>query len=266
MLCRETTAEYKGPDESDIPRSEPKGKAAQSDKHKEKTKLRRIIPLIDKNGDGKISVQELAAWTDRSMKGFYKQEAESRLKELDTNKDGKVSWEEYVKGAENRGGFNEKKRKRERRRFEHANINKDGLLSRDELISMFHPEESPNMFGVIVEEFMEFVDTDKDGFLSFDEYKGKTVDTGNTDQRTAKESFKKLDQDNDGKLNKEEMKLWLGAVNTSAQAKNQAQRQVSLADDNKDGVLSEREIIDHIDVFTGGGEGLRTGQTAKDEL
>ena len=65
---------------------------------------RRVIPLIDKNGDGKITVQELAAWTDRSMKGFYKQEAESRLKPLDTNKDGKVSWEEYVKGAENRGG------------------------------------------------------------------------------------------------------------------------------------------------------------------
>jgi len=31
---------------------------------------------------------------------------------------------------------------------------------------------------------------------------GKTVDTGNTDQRTAKESFKRLDRDNDGKLNK----------------------------------------------------------------
>ena len=65
---------------------------------------RKLIPLIDKNGDGKISVGELAAWTDRSMKRFYKQEAETRLKALDTNKDGKVSWEEYVKGAENRGG------------------------------------------------------------------------------------------------------------------------------------------------------------------
>ena len=41
--------------------------------------------------------------------------------------------------------------KRERRRFEHADKNKDGLLSRDELISMFHPEENPSMFGVIVE-------------------------------------------------------------------------------------------------------------------
>ena len=38
------------------------------------------------------------------MKNFYKQEAENRLKTLDTNKDGKISWEEYVNGAENRGG------------------------------------------------------------------------------------------------------------------------------------------------------------------
>lgn len=32
---------------------------------------------------------------------------------------------------------------------------------------------------------------------------------------------------------KEEMKLWLAAVNTSSQAKNQAQTQVKMADDNK---------------------------------
>lgn len=91
------------------------------------------------------------------------------------------------------------------------------------------------------------------------------------------------------------MKLWLAAVNTSSQAKNQARRQVGLADDNKvfqmkiksynavnrlkvidiepflssciqDGVLSEMEIVNHMEVFTGGGEGLRTGQAAKDEL
>jgi len=232
---------------------------------KDKANLRLVIPLIDKNGDGQISVEELAAWTGRSMKNFYKQEAENRLKTLDTNKDGKVSWEEYIKGAENRGGFTEKQKKRDKRRFDHANAKEDGLLSRDGLISMFHPEENPNMFGIIVEEFMEFVDTDKDGFLSFDEYKGKTVDTGSTDQRTAEESFKRLDQDSDGKLNKEEMKLWLAAVNTSSQAKNQAKRQVSMADDNKDGVLGEMEILNHIGVFTGR-EGLRTGEGAKDEL
>jgi len=38
------------------------------------------------------------------MKAFYKQEADTRMKALDTNKDGKVTWEEYTTGAENRGG------------------------------------------------------------------------------------------------------------------------------------------------------------------
>lgn len=265
FLCREIAAKFKGPDRSDIPKSDLKGQTAWSREDKDKTNLRLVIPLIDKNGDGKITVQELAAWTGRSMKNFYKQEAENRLKTLDTNKDGKVSWEEYVKDAENRGGVTEKQKQRDRRRFDHAREKEDGLLSRDGLISMFHPEENPNMFGIIVEEFMEFVDTDKDGFLSFDEYKGKTVDTGNTDQQTAKDSFKRLDQDNDGKLNKEEMKLWLAAVNTSSQAKNQAQTQVKMADDNKDGVLSEMEIVNHMGIFTGR-DGLRTGQAAKDEL
>ena len=66
--------------------------------------LRSVIPLIDKNGDGKISAQELSAWTHRSMRAFYRQEADSRLRTLDSNKDGKISWEEYAKGAENRAG------------------------------------------------------------------------------------------------------------------------------------------------------------------
>ena len=41
--------------------------------------------------------------------------------------------------------------KRDRRRFNHADLNKDKRLSRDELVLIYHPEESPRMFAVIVE-------------------------------------------------------------------------------------------------------------------
>ena len=47
--------------------------------------------------------------------------------------------------------FTAEQRKRDRRRFGHADAVKDGGLSRDELISMFHPEENPHMFTVIVD-------------------------------------------------------------------------------------------------------------------
>ena len=56
------------------------------------------------NGDGRVSVEELAARTDKSMKAFYKDEANTRLKSLDTNNDGKVSWDEYTESAEKKGG------------------------------------------------------------------------------------------------------------------------------------------------------------------
>ena len=48
-------------------------------------------------------------------------------------------------------GVTEKQKQRDRRRFEHASEKEAGLLSRDGLISMFHPEENSNMFGIIVE-------------------------------------------------------------------------------------------------------------------
>ena len=48
-------------------------------------------------------------------------------------------------------GFKEQQKERVKRRFDQADVDKDGALSRDELISMFHPEESPHMFAVIVE-------------------------------------------------------------------------------------------------------------------
>lgn len=38
-----------------------------------------------------------------------------------------------------------------KRRFNHADEDKDGYLSQDEIISMFHPEEMPHMFDVVID-------------------------------------------------------------------------------------------------------------------
>ena len=47
--------------------------------------------------------------------------------------------------------FTEQQRKRDKRRFSFADLNKNGWLSSDELLSVFHPEENPHMFAIIVE-------------------------------------------------------------------------------------------------------------------
>jgi len=69
-----------------------------------KEKLRKFITLTDKDLDSKTSVEELTAWTQKSLRSAYKQEAEARAKALDKNKDGKITWEEYQQSKEDIGG------------------------------------------------------------------------------------------------------------------------------------------------------------------
>jgi len=67
-------------------------------------------------------------------------------------------------------------------------------------------------------------------------------------------------------ISKDETKLWLSAINTISQANNQAQRQVKMADDNKDGVLSQEEMLRHILLFTTGSQKHKSQGSVKNEL
>lgn len=65
---------------------------------------RSVIPLTDTDSDNKTSVEELAAFTQKTLKKVHDEEAKFRLEILDKNKDNKVSWEEYLGSKENIGG------------------------------------------------------------------------------------------------------------------------------------------------------------------
>ena len=65
---------------------------------------RSVIPLTDTDSDNKTSVEELAKFTEKTLKKVHDEEAKFRLEILDKNKDNKVSWEEYLESKENIGG------------------------------------------------------------------------------------------------------------------------------------------------------------------
>ncbi|WP_411027532.1 EF-hand domain-containing protein, partial [Salmonella sp. s54925] len=62
---------------------------------------------------------------------------------------------------------------------------------------------------------------------------------------------KELDKDGDGKLNNEELKAWISPDSDSTIVEEEVKHLMEESDDNKDGMLSVDEIIDHHDVFTG---------------
>lgn len=213
-----------------------------------KETIRTIIPLTDVDSDNKTSLEELTNWTQKSLRTAHQADAKARLKHLDTNKDNKVTWEEFLKSKEDIGATTEEQKKR---RFNHADEDKNGWLTQDEITSMFHPEEKPHMFDIVVDEYLEMADNNKDGFLSYDEYKIKMAKKGKANQKVAKKFFTQQDKDQDGKLSRDEIKQWLASINTASHAKKQAEMLMNTADDNKDGLLEEKEILNHLDLFMG---------------
>lgn len=63
-------------------------------------------------------------------------------------------------------------KRRDRRRWEQADLDKDDKLTKEELTSFLHPEEIEHMKHIMVEETMEDIDKDHDGKISLDEYVG----------------------------------------------------------------------------------------------
>ena len=59
---------------------------------------------------------------------------------------------------------------RDKHRFNSADQDNDGKLSRDEFAIFLHPEDTPYMREVVILETLQDMDDDKDGAVSLEEY------------------------------------------------------------------------------------------------
>lgn len=64
---------------------------------------------------------------------------------------------------------------KDKKRWAAADVDGDGLLSKEEFVSFLHPEESDHMKDIVVYETMDDMDTDKDNKISMDEYIGNKI-------------------------------------------------------------------------------------------
>ncbi|RMX45269.1 hypothetical protein pdam_00000854 [Pocillopora damicornis] len=58
-------------------------------------KLSELFPKIDVDNDKKISIPELYGWIEQHMKKHVLRQADLKMQDMDSNNDGKISWEEY---------------------------------------------------------------------------------------------------------------------------------------------------------------------------
>uniref|UniRef100_A0A646QJC0 Reticulocalbin-3 n=1 Tax=Hemiscolopendra marginata TaxID=943146 RepID=A0A646QJC0_9MYRI len=245
-----------------------------------KKKLKEIVLTMDKNNDGLVDKEELTNWVMKSLSLLSKEESEERFQEADANADGKVTWKEYVAdmyGFSNNAdgqsfGEDQKMIKEDKEIFEVSDVDRSGILDKDEYRAFTHPEEYEHTMEVIFKRTLNEKDIDLDGFLNFEEFIGNERNEHDKEwYLSEKDRFEKdFDKDQDGKLNRQELLLWL-SPNSRESAEEEADHLIESADDNKDQVLSINEILDHHDVFVGSeitdfGHHLENTHKFKDEL
>jgi Ca2+-binding EF-hand superfamily protein len=222
-----------------------------------KEQLRYLHTRCDADMDGKASVEEMTSCIVEASRALAKKDSESFLEEVDTSGDGKLSLSEHLEEAEaqlaeaDREDHAELEDRRQLESAKHAaaDTNEDGVLDADEIPSLYYPELSAAVLQVTVEASMRQKDTDGDGLLSPQEF-WETADSVDGEEvelsSEEKADFEKLDQDEDGLLDLEELMHW----ETGSHHTQEALKQVfGHADLDEDEHLTSDELANASELF-----------------
>ncbi|XP_028156604.1 reticulocalbin-2 isoform X1 [Ostrinia furnacalis] len=227
-------------------------------------RLALLLPKMDLNGDQNIDRLELKKWILNSFINLSREEAEERMSEVDDNRDGVVSWPEYLQdafgvdteeevGPEDTGDSGMVGLLREEKEmFKAADINGDGVLDIVEFEVFTNPEEHAAMHPYLVNQTMREKDKNNDGRVDFNEYIGER---GSSEDKawlvSERDKFDhELDTDGDGVLSLREVEKWVIPDNEEI-AEEEVDHLFASADDDHDDLLSFAEILAHHDVFVG---------------
>jgi len=236
---------------------------------KAKERLAKLVPKIDKNGDGEITEEELKKHIKFMQERFVTNDVLRTWKQYDKTDltdDDQLTWKSYrarVYGKEDGEISPEytKMIKRDERRWKIADENGDEKISKKEYECFMHPEDCDRMKDIVVKETSEDIDKDADGFVTLEEYindmyrpkdypdlaPGTEPDWVKSEREMFAEH---RDKNGDGKLDMKEMREWITPTGFD-HSEAEAHHLIHMADDDKDNKLSLDEIQTHYDIFVG---------------
>ncbi|XP_039150628.1 45 kDa calcium-binding protein isoform X2 [Drosophila simulans] len=247
----------------------------------EKQILAKAFKRADRSRDGILSIQELGQYINRRIVEHIDEAIMNNAREfrrVDIGPaDGLITWDEYHRFFLREHGMTEadidehdeirhtalNRRAREdmmrdKARWSEAARTDLFTLTIDEYLSFRHPESSVSNLLELVDDLLRQFDQDGDDQLTLEEFSDLNVDDDDDLMRKSlisktlverREEFKRIiDKNHDGKADRGEL---LNYVNpkTPRYALQEAATLFSLCDENKDELLTLKEMTDHAEIF-----------------
>ncbi|KAF7627234.1 hypothetical protein Mgra_00009466 [Meloidogyne graminicola] len=229
-----------------------------------KKRLRILALRMDVDKDGFISPDELSEWVHNSLISVDNEETKERFDDIDTNKDGSITWSEYTQEAFGISAEDDDKKilsdsddlkllEEDRIYFSAADLDGDLRLNFTEFEAFQNPEHAEHMHDSLIQNTLAEKDTNKDGKIDLSEFMGDLVNEHLKSEWYLSEQTRfqnEYDKNKDGILEGEELRAWL-VPDLWQTAKHEANHLIESADSNKDGKLSIDEVVNAYKLFVG---------------
>ncbi|KAL3283631.1 hypothetical protein HHI36_006770 [Cryptolaemus montrouzieri] len=240
--------------------------------------LQDVFSRADKDKNGKLDSNELSLWIRKKIMEHISLAVSNNFNlfsDIDVDpRNGVVTWKEYHSYFLKKRGFSSKYAKNhdERRHkgllrtvkeqilrdkaywMEAAKSNPDALTV-DEFLAFTHPESSAANQLALVDELYDKFDRNGDDFLTEDEFAILQTEGGDEtlvirqDENQRRAEFRKsIDLNGDGKADRRELLHYI-APQSPRHSEHEAEALLSLADVDKDSMLSLNEMLAHPDLF-----------------
>eukprot|EP00929_Paragymnodinium_shiwhaense_P001098 TRINITY_DN101315_c0_g1_i1.p1 TRINITY_DN101315_c0_g1~~TRINITY_DN101315_c0_g1_i1.p1 ORF type:complete len:267 (+),score=75.61 TRINITY_DN101315_c0_g1_i1:198-998(+) len=192
---------------------------------------------LDSDADGRASLDEFLNLWSKTRQSIAKKAAPDLIAKMDKDKDGKLSLDDVFADEVFAGMDPEKKAVQdhmfhEGQKFMTADTNKDKFLDASEVTNFFFPDTHSGVQEHMADRVLQRHDGDGDGVLSEAEFL-----KGHKKRTTA--DFHALDKDDDGQLDKKELKALESGKHEVEQAMSHL---IDTADEDGDGHLSKKEL------------------------
>jgi len=203
--------------------------------------IKELFKKMDGNGNGKVSLAEVNDFAHKMRRTMAKMELNDILKPKDTNKDGKLTFAEFLG---NPGDVPEERQNEMQNEFKELDINGDKFVDGDEMAAVFHHHVNEKVEHTLTNMAMKDKDLDKNGALTLKEFYNHLQSEDEESEEVEisaedKDTFNKLDVDGSGSLTLKELKAWESG---SHQAEEAVRKLFKHADKDNDNVLTAEEI------------------------